>query len=259
MKERIQIDIKLRNGSNHTLLLNIPMIKISSDALVQPMHKLFDKIVDWKLSQSPVTCKKGCSKCCNQLIPLSAVEVLYLNRLLASFPKKMQQRIKGKIRRIKRMLRQESMPYLLKDIYSDPGFERTYFELGIPCPFLEKGSCSIYPQRPFVCREYHVCSPPSLCADPFNKKPGRVKIGVNFGSLMAVFCSRLYSIPPLPVPLFHLLDWIKDHKKFPAVKISSQLMFESLLNGLTKFDFKNSFIESMNWKFADNGTLLVNL
>ncbi|HEX2757089.1 MAG TPA: YkgJ family cysteine cluster protein, partial [Thermoanaerobaculia bacterium] len=45
-------------------------------------------------------------------------------------------------------------------------FGLAYFRLGIPCPFLEEESCSIYADRPIVCREYLVTSPAANCADP---------------------------------------------------------------------------------------------
>ena len=38
-----------------------------------------------------------------------------------------------------------------------------YFKPQIPCPFLEDESCSIYAERPFVCREYLVTSPAENC------------------------------------------------------------------------------------------------
>ena len=39
-----------------------------------------------------------------------------------------------------------------------------YFALGVACPFLEDESCSIYEERPLICREYVVVSPPERCA-----------------------------------------------------------------------------------------------
>ncbi len=49
---------------------------------------------------------------------------------------------------------------------SDRELSVGYFALGMPCPFLEEESCSIHPDRPLVCREYLVTSPPELCAGP---------------------------------------------------------------------------------------------
>lgn len=39
-----------------------------------------------------------------------------------------------------------------------------YFAAGVACPFLEDEACSIHADRPLVCREYLVTSPPDLCA-----------------------------------------------------------------------------------------------
>jgi hypothetical protein len=41
-----------------------------------------------------------------------------------------------------------------------------YFALGIACPFLEDELCSIYDERPLICREYVVVSPAEHCARP---------------------------------------------------------------------------------------------
>ncbi|HEY4330425.1 MAG TPA: YkgJ family cysteine cluster protein, partial [Phycisphaerae bacterium] len=40
---------------------------------------------------------------------------------------------------------------------------KKYFDLRIACPFLENELCSIYTDRPLVCREYQVTSPVSHC------------------------------------------------------------------------------------------------
>jgi hypothetical protein len=40
---------------------------------------------------------------------------------------------------------------------------RRYFEARIPCPFLEDERCSVYADRPLVCREHAVTTPPALC------------------------------------------------------------------------------------------------
>ena len=45
-----------------------------------------------------------------------------------------------------------------------------YFALQIACPFLEDESCSIYSQRPLVCREYLVTSPAEYCFEETSPK-----------------------------------------------------------------------------------------
>ena len=46
-----------------------------------------------------------------------------------------------------------------------------YGRLNILCPFLEKGACSIYPVRPFVCASQVVSSPPENCKPSIDKAP----------------------------------------------------------------------------------------
>jgi Fe-S-cluster containining protein len=38
-----------------------------------------------------------------------------------------------------------------------------YYQAKIACPFLEGGACSVYAERPMVCREYYVTTPVALC------------------------------------------------------------------------------------------------
>ncbi len=250
MTRKIQIDLTLRQGQKQIVVLDIPTGSSAFDALIQPMQVLCDRIIAVSVSTRASTCTKGCSPCCRQLIPLSIAEVLFLKRVVDSLPPTQQQRIHEKLRFITRILQRHGMPTRLQAIHRTPGFDRGYFDLGIPCPFLERDECSIYPQRPFVCREYHVSSSPSLCADPYRKQPERAHTGVNFGALMSVFSSKLYGDSPLPVPLFHFLDWIQAHQECLTLRFSSQWMFESLFNGLARYDFQDSWLESLVWKFV---------
>ncbi len=221
-------------------------------------QELFDRLIAIELSKTPVTCHKECSSCCHQLIPLSLAEVSYLHNLIRSFPVARQRCIAEKIRHITEVLKKQGMPFKLPDIYHDADFERAYFNLGIPCPFLEENACSIYLQRPFVCRDYYVTSPPALCTDPFRNGPQRIKTGINFVALMAVFSARVYGFSPLPIPLSHIIEWIHEHPSFLTREMSSQWLFECLLNGLTKADLKNSSIRSLHWKFVETHRAIAN-
>ena len=63
---------------------------------------------------------------------------------------------------------------LLEDVVHLPAAESAakpelglaYFREGIACPFLEEESCSIYANRPLLCREYLVTNDPKFCASP---------------------------------------------------------------------------------------------
>ncbi len=252
MEKIIQINLSLQNGKKKNISLTIPEGKVSFDLLIPPLQQLFDCIVDLELSQVKVSCQKGCSVCCNQLIPVSKAEVLFLHRLVDSMPKERQQKIKETIQRIKQALTQKKLPHTLGEIYKSPRFEEEYFALGIPCPFLEDGCCSIYKDRPFMCREYHVKSLPSLCMQPYKNDIERVKMGVNFATLLSAFCANIYGVSPLPIPLFSIFDFVEEDPQFLPDDISSSWFFETILNALTNYQFKNSAIKSLSWEYIED-------
>ena len=65
-----------------------------------------------------------------------------------------------------------------KGQFNDRAVSKTYFSEQIACPFLEDESCSIYPVRPSICREYIVYSPPEYCVDPFTNSIERLHLSV---------------------------------------------------------------------------------
>ncbi|MGL4465730.1 MAG: YkgJ family cysteine cluster protein, partial [Planctomycetia bacterium] len=85
-----------------------------------------------------------------------------------------------------------------------------YFRLGLACPFLEDESCSIYADRPLVCREYLVTSPAELCAAPSATTIERVPIPIAVNGIAA----RLGGVPTglrrNVVPLVFALAWDAD-------------------------------------------------
>ena len=245
MKKEIRIDLKIKDGTSREFWFEITTEPIAIETFIQALYKLCDYIIELELSHTTSSCSKGCSACCNQLIPLAGGEVFHLNQLVASFPETKQRMFKKRIRHITRTLERQ------KQVNSPPvSFENQYFQLGIPCPFLENNACSIYSQRPFVCREYQVNSSPLLCADPYNENIARVGYGVNFGALVTVFCAKLFGLPKFPVPLFQMRKWINEYKYLQAKKFPSEWLFENFLTGIAKGNFKDSVIVSIKWSYA---------
>ena len=67
------------------------------------------------------------------------------------------------------------------------GVGMSYFDQGIPCPFLEEGSCPISGDRPVVCREYLVTSPAEHCARPRAGTVERMKMPLKVWTAVAAF------------------------------------------------------------------------
>jgi len=88
---------------------------------------------------------------------------------------------------------------------------RRYFDARIPCPFLEHGSCGVYPERPMVCREYNVTTPASLCA---TLTPDVCDIPrlVRMSEVMRDFTNRRLSRSDFNIPLTLSLDWARANR-----------------------------------------------
>jgi hypothetical protein len=84
-----------------------------------------------------------------------------------------------------------------------------YFYKRVPCPFLENESCSIYPIRPLICREYLVTSPPQYCADPATLQVAPVQLPLNFSRILNVIGAEVERDSRGWIPLVFLFAWMK--------------------------------------------------
>lgn len=119
------------------------------------------------------SCSPGCAHCC-YFMPagLSAFEIVALyeamwheNILARTFRRFLE---KQEIMNQLCDMKQEEC--VGEEFYSAEDQEQLhllkYYYMREPCPFLGSGNrCLIYRSRPFVCRQYFSCSPPSWC-DP---------------------------------------------------------------------------------------------
>lgn len=114
-----------------------------------------------------VSCTKGCGACCRQLVPISPAEARRLAALVAALPPERAAEVRRRFDEALAAMEAAGLPPrghpgTDKEAYRAYGL--AYFRQGVACPFLREESCSIHPDRPLVCREYQVTSPPSACA-----------------------------------------------------------------------------------------------
>jgi Fe-S-cluster containining protein len=164
-----------------------------------------------------VSCKKGCGACCRQLVPVAEVEARRLRDVVEELPEPRRSQVRARFAEARRRLDAAGLlETLLRRAEWQQGDHRAvgdaYFRQGIPCPFLEEESCSIYEDRPIACREYLVTSPAENCARPSAETVRCVKMPLQVWASLA-------RLDPLPegarsirwVPLSLAPEWADAH------------------------------------------------
>ncbi|WP_439477398.1 YkgJ family cysteine cluster protein [Brevundimonas sp.] len=112
-----------------------------------------------------ISCRAGCGACCRQLVPVAPAEARALARLVEAMPEARREQVRRRFDAALDVLEPLGLMQRLERSSGDRQLiAREYFEAGVACPFLEDEACSIHADRPLVCREYLVTSPPDLCA-----------------------------------------------------------------------------------------------
>src|SRR5262249_25604325 len=78
-------------------------------------------------------------------------------------------------------------------------------------PFLEDESCSIYADRPLICREYLVTSPAEDCSRLFEVPVARVEVPVRMGGVMIQLTHKIAGAPLEGIPIVLALEWSEAH------------------------------------------------
>ena len=231
------ISIETPDGQLPPARVQVPNVPMRLTSLIPPMQQLCNGIVELAIKRevqkgAKVSCQKGCGVCCCQLVPLSPPEAFFFADYINSLPLKRKESILSKLQEIKEAMAKNGLLDRLRHI-ENTGEHKVlgadYFQMGLPCPFLEDNTCSIHSIRPFSCREYNVTSPPELCRDPINNEVKTVRITRSMMVAMARLSAELYQVPLMTVPLTLSLDWAEKHEAFsqqtwPGVWLFNKMM-----------------------------------
>jgi len=174
--------------------------------------------------RTPISCTKGCGACCRDAVPLSPPEAWMIRDLVQSLPSAERERVQGRFLDARESLRKHGLEQ--EPLLSLGG---GYFRVGIACPFLHQECCSIHPDRPAVCREHLVHSPPHLCLDPENAIEF-APIPVRISECLAWVAGTALGTAPTFIPVVRALDWAADLEKEGRRRWESLSLVESLLH-----------------------------
>lgn len=207
-----QLQAKMTVPTGATRLRQLlPMVESMTDAMVSTAAQA-------EADQGrPISCKKGCGACCRQLVPISEVEARHIREVVSKLPEPRRTTVLARFAEARRQLEASGLlDSLNKRADWSDGEGRAiglrYFAQGIPCPFLEEESCSIYHDRPVTCREYLVTSPAENCARPSPETVRMVRMPMKVWTALA----RFDPVSPTAryvrwVPLILAPEWAEAH------------------------------------------------
>jgi len=194
-----------------------------------------------------VPCCKGCSACCNYLIPLSVPEAFRMRQEILAMPANRGRSIlRACLAAAERIV--DDRPgnfdlHSLTEIFSPnqvSQISKWYAGLKLQCPFLSDGLCTIYKQRPIACREHIVTGSALLCEAEGINEPQVVRMPVSILEGLAQLASELegMSVEAIMLPL--ALPWTeenlqRDQRTWPAV-----MMVERFASIVKTIDAENS-------------------
>lgn len=229
--QQVTVQVQRPGGPSRSVELAIPRNEIGLSELVPEFQKLFTAILDVELAGQNVTCRKGCSACCCQLVPLSMPEAFFLRDVIHRFAPKQRAHVLKKMQSVTAALERAGLLEDLRHPGKNNQIDADYFRQGLACPFLEHGACSIYAQRPFICRSYVVTSPKEACEDPYIHEIQKVEIKRNVGAMLAAFAGHHYGIRAIvPMPL--ALEWAEEYERLKKRRRPGMDMFAENMNCL---------------------------
>jgi Fe-S-cluster containining protein len=175
-----------------------------------------------------VSCRAHCGACCRQLVPVSRTEAHAIRELVEDLPEPRRSVIEARFADARRRLEEAG---LLERVLDPPTDEdgkfalgMDYFAAGIPCPFLEDESCSIHPERPVICREYLVTSPPEHCARPTPETVAPIAMSTVVSQHIPRMEASSYGRGPEWVALVLAPAWAEEHPEEPPMRTGPQLL-----------------------------------
>ncbi|HEX8568870.1 MAG TPA: YkgJ family cysteine cluster protein [Caulobacteraceae bacterium] len=219
MRRREPLRFSLRvMGRPVDVAVEAPPERARLDELLPALRALADAVVAGTVAAAEaegrhVSCRAGCAACCKgHPVSVTPPEAAALARLVDRMPEPRRSAVRARFAVAVAKLQTAGVHQVFLEPESVTTAEqanevvRRYSALDLHCPFLEGGACGIYADRPFVCRQYMVTSPPELCDDPLGNPIERLHPPVGMAGALLRAVEALTGAPEHTVPLVLALD-----------------------------------------------------
>lgn len=200
-----------------------------------------NSIVRTKVVESGFTipCAAGCDACCYFLILLSPPEAIRIvEEVIMKMPIERREHIMQHCDELKertfRLLPKHLYPKNANNVSNSEirSISTWYTTLQQPCFFLRDNSCSIYEQRPIVCRDWLVTGSTAQCQFGQAAASVPVEMPLNVGDILRRIVGELEGVPPQGVFLHDIFTWYEASKELRERKWPAKEMIESFVEAL---------------------------
>lgn len=242
---RLQLMLRIHE-QNVPIDLSIPDRPVRLDELLPVLREVDDRLIDAMLADTEakgegVSCAKGCSACCRaQPVPVTPPEAYALARLVERLPERRGTAARAAFAANAAQMREAGLyeTYMQRDpaMTRDEArvIARRYMALRLTCPFLADDACSIYAERPFVCRQYLVTSPPRLCDSPLDSAVRPIPMRAVFATAMLEAGKALTGEAQYTVPLALALDYAQAKRIDMERTAPAKPAFEKIIRDALK-------------------------
>lgn len=233
---QIELAIELTETNSLSCAVTPPDGEVSFVDILPEIYTIYTKILESTLEEQSSkgivpSCSNGCDMCCYHLITVSIHEAILLAYIIDNLAAAEKERIKHSFEKILVTLEENNLLKDLIDFHTNhfgdkkliSSIQKEYWKLKLGCPFLVGNSCSIYPYRPLICRQYLVSSEPVYCKGSFKDDHlvTRVPLTHDFASAAASFDGEeAITTRGIPLPIIFLIDGILNY--FPRPKASAE-------------------------------------
>jgi Fe-S-cluster containining protein len=125
-------------------------------------------------SEEGITCRKGCTHCCEHFVSIPVSHAVLITDYLYSSERALSSFLHGYDKWVRVIednpqasavfssLEEHTASAAMVKPYSQE-LLAAYHAFSIPCPFLDRSECAIYPVRPVCCAAYFSVSSPEYC------------------------------------------------------------------------------------------------
>ena len=248
MVERFEIALNTPAG-RLTTALDVPTGFVPITAIVPVTRRLGEEAMQLEEQHArelggSISCRMGCAACCRMMVPLSPPEAFALRDYVEQLPADQRDRLTARLAETKSSLRKQGLLDRLQAVADtseplpderlDP-INRAYYDLRLPCPFLENELCSIYETRPAACRELLVTSPAELCDNIADNPVQALPVPVRIGTVLGLVWASLMNSTPRLIPLPLALDWAEQHRQESAQTWTGSALIDQMLDKMWRF------------------------